>query len=130
MKRKLSFLLPFVILLTAIFSAESVLAYYKKFKYSYDTTLRGGDRMIKSQNDIVFVFDSYKCRKGKKMRVDIRHNVSWGRDTLLSRKWIPECGGKVVNYGHKPNIPIYIVLSKKNDGYWVKGKGKIYTQKR
>jgi hypothetical protein len=129
MRMKLIFIVPLIIVLT-LSSVGTVHAYYKSFVYEFDTNLRSKSRTMNTNDDLAFKFNSIKCRKGHKMKITVKHNVSWGPDTTLTRKWIPECGGKVVLYGHDRNTPVYFIMSKKHDGYWVRGTGEIYSQKR
>ncbi|WP_028394043.1 hypothetical protein [Bacillus cihuensis] len=129
MKKKWLFILPFVFVLLFI-PVASALAYYTTFVYDFDTTLRSKDRTIKTNDDVVFKFNSVKCRKGHYMTVLVKHNVTRGFDTLLEKKKIKECGGTVTLYGHNKSIPVYFIISKPHDGYWVRGTGTITTKKR
>lgn len=101
---------------------------------NFDTTLRSRDRTLpnialSNYEKIRFEFNSVQCRKGHYMTVTVKHNVSWGRDSLLTKKKIPECGGTVDLYGYDYRTPVYFIISKPHDGYWVRGNGKIYESK-
>ncbi|WNB93107.1 hypothetical protein [Bacillus sp. NEB1478] len=128
MFKKWFFIFPLITILSLLPYATAI-AYNNTFVYEFDTTLRGKNRKINTNDDIVFSFHSAQCRKGHKIKIEVRHYV-FGPDTTLTRKTIPECGGKVVVYVHDKYTPVYVKMSKPHDGYWVKGTGKIYSQKR
>lgn len=127
MKWKLPLIAMFVFVLVFL-PVSSALAYSDTFVYDFDTNLRSKDRTLKTFNDATITFHSVKCRKGHYMTVTVKHNVSWGRDSLLAKKKIPECGGTVGPFGHDKNTPVYFIISKPHDGYWVRGTGTIKTK--
>jgi hypothetical protein len=112
-----------------ILPLQDVLAYSDTFVYDFDTTLRGKDRKLDSGGKQVYAkFSSVKCRKGHKMTIKLKHNVSFRPDPTLTSKRISECGGTIGPVGYAHNTPVYIEMSKQHDGFWVRGTGKIYTQ--
>ncbi|WP_220185052.1 hypothetical protein, partial [Thermoactinomyces daqus] len=113
-----------------IFTGHALVSYAAthSFVYDFNKSIRSRDFKFKGYHDLTLTFKSVTCRKNQTMKVEVKHNVSWGRDTTIARKNISECGGTIRHIGFDNKTPVYFIVTKNTkDKFWVQGTGKIHN---
>jgi hypothetical protein len=124
LKRTVSVLVCLVLLALPLVSYAAT----HSFVYDFNKSIRSRDFKFKGYHDLTLTFKSVTCRKNQTMKVEVKHNVSWGRDTTTARKNISECGGTIRHIGFDNKTPVYFIVTKNTkDKFWVQGTGKIHN---